>query len=236
MSLFERTLDTRMILGARDVAEDDVRVLALHARWTEEFVEALNLCPFARQARLQGRSPVHVLRGVVPCVPEAVDEAPAIEAAQREQLGTTDAEVVQFVFPGLRVDALAWEKIGKAWAQRLRTHNETGWAVAAFHPDAAYGRRTAASLVPLFRRTPFPTIQWLRLDVLARVREGRNDRERFVAPGSAEFLALLHQPPKPGIAALVADANLVTAERVGIDVLEARLRALALDAVLCYPT
>jgi hypothetical protein len=158
--------------GIAAPSEHEAAVRALHDAWTERLVEGLHLCPFARASREQGRSAVHLWEGEVPGAAGDARVEDALAQFFRACLADEKAEVVQVIVPGLSIEPLVWEKVAKAYHALLRPlHPDGGWAVAAFHPKAPFGVSSAAALVPLFRRSPFPTIQWLRLSVLERVRE-----------------------------------------------------------------
>jgi hypothetical protein len=224
-------------MGIAAPSEREAAVRALHDAWTERLVEGLHLCPFARASREQGRSAVHLWEGEVPGAAGDARVEDALAQFFLACLADAKAEVVQVIVPGLSIEPLVWEKVAKAYHALLRPlHPDGGWAVAAFHPQAPFGVSSAAALVPLFRRSPFPTIQWLRLSVLERVREGREDHDRYVAPGTPEFLAILSTPPRPGVARVVAEANERTAYRVGIERIVDEQEALAIAGAMAYPT
>ncbi|MDC0668490.1 hypothetical protein [Nannocystis radixulma] len=158
---------------------------ALHARYVQEVVEDLSLCPFARKCRELGR--LH--RPTFPSPPSPH------EAARRLADVVTahpDAEVVLLTFvtrgalPGTPPAPTAAER---AFADTERFEEfvkevrdvyaglprvPARFYMVAFHP--AYTRvesgrpLTPDSLVPLLRRTPDPVIQCIRADLLDQIR------------------------------------------------------------------
>lgn len=160
---------------------------ALHARYVQEVVEELGLCPFARKCRELGR--LHrptflVAEGVRP------------EAAARRLAALldahADAEVVLLTFvtrgaiagtpapPTEHERAFADTERFEEFIRELReAYGALGRAgerfyMVGFHPafTRAETKRplTADSLVPLLRRTPDPVVQCIRADLLDQIR------------------------------------------------------------------
>jgi hypothetical protein len=102
-------------------------------------------------------------------------------------------------------------------------------AFAALHPRLRYNADSAAALVPLFRRAPDPTIQWVRLDAIHAIYEGRDDDTRFVDLADAEAY-VKSAPPRASLYDRIADANAAEAARLGVARLEAMLAEISEDA------
>lgn len=158
---------------------------ALHARYVQEVVEDLGLCPFARKCRELGR--LHRPTFFAPPSPhEAARRLADVVAAH------PDVEVVLLTFvtrgavPGTppapspverqfadteRFDEFVKE-VRDVYAGLPRV--PARFYMVAFHPayTRAESRRplTPDSLVPLLRRTPDPVIQCIRADLLDQIR------------------------------------------------------------------
>ena len=213
-----------------DAIEREIVAQALDGNrwWQQSIVEALNLCPWAMSARREGRARVEVFTGAVPRDPRG-GITPPLRDLVVDLLHDDRVEVFQLVFPGLPLDALGFER----WAKALTAaaHDAFGRsavvAVAAFHPALPWRREPALALVPLLRRAPDPTVQWLRLDVLERVREGRSQGDVWLPSDPVEAARVLAEAARPSVAARVAEANAARVASIGHDTLEARLRARA---------
>lgn len=153
---------------------DDDEVHRIHARYLEEVVEGLGLCPFARHSREQGRVHRPLFR---------VDaQGPSAEAVAHD-LATltrahTDAEIVlaTFVDPQQRFDAPGdFEAFVAAVRTAYQASDAPLYFMVAFHPRLAETiddtrPLTKDTLVPLIRRTPDPVIQCVNAEVLERAR------------------------------------------------------------------
>lgn len=152
----------------------------IHDRYLHEVIEGLNLCPFARRSREEGRvhRPLFFPRASGDPTPERCAEALAQLVATHD-----DAEIVLLTFvphvghPFCDVDPF------EAFVPRVRdAYGELGaspFYMVAFHPGlgtSLVGKPlTRHNLVPLIRRTPDPVIQCVRAEVLDRVRREAQD-------------------------------------------------------------
>lgn len=165
-------------------------IQAVHDRYQQEAVEDLNLCPFARRSREQGR--VH--RPLV----YASEPAPAAAAAHRLReisRAHPDVEVVLITFVLPREADHPWHDVDQfeEVVKAVREAYEAGegarprYYMVGFHPSPrppdARRRPTPESLVPLLRRSPDPVIQCIRADLLDDLR-----RQAQVA-ADARFMA-----------------------------------------------
>ena len=159
--------------------------LRLFRRYRHEIVEAYGLCPWARDARMAE----HVL------LQEDDAVGPSLETLAK--LAKLDIEVAVLVYPRVGLELAAFER----FVSRLRDADAKihplgtiPFAMAAFHPDAAYDASDPERLIPFLRRTPDPTIQVVRSSVLDRVRGGAPQGTSFVSVASLN-LDVVVQPP-----------------------------------------
>jgi hypothetical protein len=206
--------------------------LRLHARYTTEIVEALELCPWAQEARREGRVETRVFT----CT--AAQSQPVLDELAR--LGTrSDIDVAFLLFPGLDLDRLAFAHfVSELRAGDAARHavGQTVVALADFHPCAPVDVSSAERLVPYLRRTPDLTIQVVRRDALQRVRMSPDQGTSFVDVSQLtveSWLGTLSQSP-PSLAARVAKHNLRTVERVGTAALAERIDAILADRHASY--
>lgn len=188
--------------------------------YTQDFVERYFLCPFAREGRKRGES-----RTAVVWHSEG-DEAKLL-APLFGALCDPSLVVLQVVFPHLTVKPEYWVE----FCARLssRAHALAGapatFAVAALHPRLSYRTETPYGLIPLFRRAPDPTLQWVRLSTLEELHRGREKGSSFV--DAAHLLALLtDERVAPSLYDKVAQSNQDTLERLGLQRLVSELEQL----------
>ncbi len=203
----------------------------IYLRYASEVVEALGLCPWAARARREGRVRLHVVLG------EGADLDAAFEALESLR-DEARVDVGLLIFPRLAADRRAFAD----FAERLRVIDARGgarpvdrsFALAPFHPDADADLATAARLTPFIRRSPDPTIQCVRESALEAVR-GEADQGTVFFDGRRPDLArYLRSRPAPALHERVADLNLHTVERVGVDQVEAILADIRRDRDRTY--
>jgi len=85
--------------------------------------------------------------------------------------------------------------------------------------------------VPLLRRAPDPTLQWVRLAALDALYEGREE-PRFVDPD--HLAAYLAKPPVKPLYDRIAESNFEEARRVGFARLESIFDEIADEARRAY--
>jgi hypothetical protein len=134
--------------------------LRANARYVEEVVIGWNLCPWAARAWQTGAVERRVFLNELP-------DVAGVAAFIAEVDALPGCEVGMAIFPRAVVSVGAWEK----FAEQVR-RAAGAFVVAAFHPD--YRREgeaatNAAQLVSAIRRTPDPTLQFLRASQLAAV-------------------------------------------------------------------
>lgn len=152
-------------------------IQAVHERYQREAVEDLNLCPFARRCREQGR--VH--RPLV----YATEPAPAIAGARTLRdisAAHPDVEVVLITFVLPREadhpwhDVDAFEEVVKEVREAYESEGaRPRYYMVGFHPrprpQDPRRKATPESLVPTLRRSPDPVIQCIRADLLDDLRK-----------------------------------------------------------------
>lgn len=197
--------------------------LRLYRRYAVEIVEGLSFCPYAEKTREDG----HTRELVV--TDEAPTDAAILEAI--EAIATDPVVHVGFVIlPWLALDQPALghrvEDLRKA---HFAVRGRTVVAIEGFHPRAAPDVSAAERLTPFVRRTPDPTLQLTRLDVLERVRRGTPTGTAFFDPEAMDLETLLGEPVKAPLHERIADTNLETVLRLGVEEVEARLRDILRD-------
>jgi hypothetical protein len=203
--------------------------LRIYRRYQLEFVEALNLCPWAERARLEGHVAERVLlqpSDLVAASLRVIDELTALE----------EIEIGLIIFAGYHCARAEFERQVASMidADRARsTLTSPAFACAAFHPDAIAITSHAERLVPFLRRSPDPTIQLVRVSSLERVRKGFSEGTHFFDPTQ---INLKQPPPKRELPLRerIAKANLQTVERVGVSHAEEILQHIYQDRDASY--
>jgi hypothetical protein len=207
-----------------DITELEREVLRVNARYLDEVVERFGLCPWADRARREGQVSSWVFQQDSP---EIFD---ASLAALSELARSPHVEVGLFLYPFLELARLDFEH----FVRRLRVleteRHQVGtepFAMAAFHPDAEPKLDDPERLIPYLRRSPYPTIQVIRLSALERVRGGEEgtafwDLELLRTPG-------FHQPSPAPLRERIARANLKTVLEVGISAFQAAVGEVLAD-------
>jgi hypothetical protein len=175
------------------------RALSRNDRYLREFVEALELCPFARKCRETGRLERRVLRGGRPA--EATLEAIGELERTREEA----VEVALLIYPEFVGGLRAFEEFRDDVRKSLRL-----FYCVAFHPDLPMELSDANRAVSFLRRSPDPTLQLVRIVTLERVRSGRPTGSFYVDAATlspAELSAFEHSI---SVSEQIARANLRT--------------------------
>jgi hypothetical protein len=206
-------------------------VLRVHARYAGEVVEAFNICPFARHARLAGR----VAHRVLLQRDDALSETLAILEELVAEPPTL--EIAQLIYPNLAITPreLDWFLHRVREAEAARRPGEPVFVMAAFHPDGPLDARSPERLVAFLRRTPDPTLQLLRFARLQQMRDDAAHGTAFLDVRSLSLEELLAAPPPPlGLAERIARDNHAMAQRVGLARLEAVLADIRTDRDRSY--
>ena len=192
--------------------------LAANDRYLEDVLESMAFCPFAREGRKQGQTERHV---VIARTHDASALLPLFERAV-----TTGREVTQVIFPAAEVSPEAFRAFALQITEACHAALGIGpkLAIAPLHPEAVYRTESAFALVPLFRRAPDPTLQWVSLAALDAIYGGRGSDTQYVDP--ADMAAFAAAEPPKRLYDRIADTNFDLAERLGVDKIEAPLRDL----------
>jgi hypothetical protein len=171
-------------------------------RYLIEVVEAYDLCPWARPARLAGEVAIGILWGT-PTVDAWIELA-------RTELARPHTRVAMIVAPELSIDQAGLRAIRDEATTRIPT---TG--VAHFHPAAALDLGSPARLVPFVRRSPDPLLQLVPLAILESVRTVRPTIDLLL---QAQILGGRAAMPREDIADRIAATNhaTVTAQQAEI--------------------
>jgi hypothetical protein len=203
----------------------------LYRRYQLEIVESCGLCPWAERARVSGKFRIRVLLQADPR---------ATEGATRvidELMADPRAEVAVLVYPRLRLERLAFERfVAEVRDVDAKRHplGAIPYVFAAFHPLASPDSSDAERMIPFLRRTPDPTIQLLRSDVLEKVRSSTPQGTQFVDIRAIERLDADPKEPAVSLRQRIARTNLATVERIGVQEVSGRMDAIVQDRVGTY--
>ena len=189
--------------------------LARNDRYLREFVEALELCPFARKCRESGRLARRVLRGGRPA------EATAAAVRDLEATAEEQVEVALLIYPEFAGDVRAFEQFRDEVRRSLRL-----FYCVAFHPALPMDLSDANRAVSFLRRSPDPTLQLVRVTTLDRVRSGRPAGSVYVDASRPSPDELRKLGPLPSLSDQIAAANLRTLRRHEPVALSALLEAI----------
>lgn len=210
------------------MAPDDPRIAAAlerNDRYVREFVEAFNLCPYARRTRETGRlQRVVLLEGS-----ETAGDALVRAIENIEALAPETVDVALVIFPTLPTGkdaSVAFEQMAAAARERMQSRHaggDTPFYCVPFHPDFAEDFGDEHRAVRFIRRSPDPTVQLVRANVLRAVRgNGSADYVDVKGMSTAELMAIT---APLSVSDRIGGANLRTLETEG----PSRLRALLAD-------
>ncbi|MFK7998507.1 MAG: DUF1415 family protein [Polyangiales bacterium] len=198
----------------------------IHERFSVEFVEGFGFCPWAKKARVEGRTATRVL-----LYAEGDTRAPILDAMK--ELGEDETYEVTFIlFPALDMERKAFEQLTATLREEYAEvyDGSPPMALAAFHPSAPFNDSSAARALPFVRRSPDPTIQMVRRSVLDSVRSGSDSGTGFIDLENVDFASILSAPPsKPPLHERVAETNAATLRREGQGRLEGVLADICRD-------
>jgi len=209
--------------------QQQMREVALTANnsYVEQFVEGHGLCPYAREGRRRQETACYIHFQTDEQLEPLLDLFVAIVADPK-------LVVAQLIFPDLKVEPQAW--INFCHLLTRLGHRRVGgadvMANAALHPQLPFHASSAFSLIPLFRRAPDPTVQWVRLEQLEKLYDGRAKGSTFIDP--SELMHRLTTPAQKSLYDRVAEANQITAQRLGVARLEADLYQIHVEAGAAY--
>jgi hypothetical protein len=197
--------------------------MARNERYLREFVEALHLCPFARQCRETGK----LQRRIVLELRDAQAAVRAVEALPEESV-----EVALLIFPLARADGEESAREFEAFTATLRDwmiqahQGNPPFYCVAFHPHLPRDLLDAHRAVQFIRRSPDPTIQLVRASVLKAVRADREGGSKYVDASNLSLEQLMAVSSPLSLSDRIAEANLETLRREDPDRAEALLTSL----------
>lgn len=207
----------------QEAYEDEAR--RLYLRYAIEFVEGLNLCPWATSARVAGKTRVEILTKNDPSPEDALAPAHSISCDETIEVGL-------LVFPRLSLDRLGFERfvarVRELDAERYGIEGPR-MAMAAFHPEAEARFGNPYQLVPFIRRTPDPTIQLVRRSVLESIRQNHVEGTAWVDLSKVSVEELLKKKTKPPLHERIAENNFEKLSEYGIDHAKAVLDEIRRD-------
>jgi hypothetical protein len=180
----------------------EAAALARNDRYLREFVEALELCPFARKCRESGRLARRALRGERPA------EATAAAVRELELTSEEQVEVALLIYPEFAGDLRAFEELRDEVRGSLRL-----FYCVAFHPALPMDLSDANRAVSFLRRSPDPTLQLVRISTLDRVRSGRPSGSTYLDPARLSPDELRSTVRRLSVSEQIAEANLGTLQR-----------------------
>ena len=229
-----------MTTGGASAADPRVATALLrNDRYLREFVEAWNLCPWARFCREGGKLHRRVLlaAGGAPGSPEFLSAAHEVDAAIAavEALPPDSVEVGLLILPAL-APALALGPEGSLRFEQLCTavraatdarhaQREPPFFCVPFHPDFPEDLATPARAVRFLRRSPDPTLQLVRRSLLREVR-GRSPDTLVVDPAKLTDAELARLEVPESVSDRIARGGLETLRREGAEKARAMLDEL----------
>jgi len=178
--------------------------LARNDRYLIEFIEALNLCPFAKGCREGGKLHREVLPMNALDVPTVLARVEALEARP-----DGDVDIGLFLFPKLTIEWRPWERfvseVRRACEQKRG--GPLAYFMVAFHPDMPLDLANADRAVSFLRRSPDPTIQLVSSAATDRARDAARDgRELSRVIAEAGLRAIKEAGPEK-LAALLQEIH-----------------------------
>jgi len=188
----------------------------VYARYQSEIVEGLDFCPFAARAREDGAVRVTVCGEAQPTHERVLSIADALASDGAIEIGLV-------LFTRVSLGRMDWHRfvaeLHDLDAKTARPLSKQ-FAAAAFHPDAEPDLGSPARLVSFVRRTPDPTIQFVRHSVLVRMRSRDPAETKYVPPDQLEAyvrsLASRTVEERVPLAERIARANLDTVRTQGV--------------------
>ena len=146
-------------------------------RYLREFIEDLSICPYARMCREQGRLYRAVFLQSQPTAKAIAEFVLSLEPLTQFEIGLL--LFPNFAGPGAVGDAHAFERlVSEARNQYGKLRKPPpGFFLVAFHPTMPSNLSNPDVAVRFMRRSPDPTIQLVRPEVIDSVRNPHHDRE-----------------------------------------------------------
>ncbi|MGD8316870.1 MAG: hypothetical protein PVH76_03950 [Myxococcales bacterium] len=129
--------------------------LRLYERYQTELVERFTICPWAKGARLEGRTRAHVLTD------RRADPA-LLEPVLHKWAADETVDVAFVIAPRFDAGAEAFAE----WSESVGRSTHGAFIAAAFHPEPP----AVSGVVQFLRQTPDPTTQLVRRTTLESIR------------------------------------------------------------------
>ena len=172
--------------------------LRLHERYHRELIERFSVCPWAKAARLEGRTRTHV-------VPEASCSAAELAPLVGTWAVDETVDVAFVIVPRFSSGRDAFAE----WVSSLAEQTNEVFLSAPFHPGAP----DEAGSVQFLRQTPDPTAQLVRRSRLEEIRA--QDPPHYKDIFELDLRSLEATKPASSVAASVHSYNQRTLEREG---------------------
>jgi hypothetical protein len=188
--------------------------IRVYRRYAVEIVERFRFCPYAERCREEGAT-----REIV-----CLDAEPDLERSLslvRAAADDSSIEIGLLLYPNATLGRL---ELARFVEQLRRAHqSDKGglvMAMEAFHPEGEADLESADRHVPFVRRTPDPTIQLVRHEVLLRVRRAGDHGTAFFDPSRMSLEELLSKPAPVPLHTQIAKNNLATTCAHGVAAIE----------------
>lgn len=129
--------------------------LRLYERYQRELIERFSICPWAKAARLAGRTRAHVLTDGLA---DSATLTPIVDQWAAEEA----VDVAFIIAPRFEAGVEAFAD----WSAAIGRSSGGVFIAAAFHPESSGG----AGVVQFLRQTPDPTTQLVRRATLETIR------------------------------------------------------------------
>jgi hypothetical protein len=174
----------------------------LYARYQEELVERFSVCPWAKVARLEGRTRAHV-------VTDTRLEPHLLGPVIEDWSNDAGVDVAVVIAPRFGAGAEAFGE----WSAAIGQLADPVFVAAGFHPDAS-----GPGVVHFLRQTPDPTTQLVRRSRLEEIRS--QDPPHYANIFELDLRELEANAPVRTVAASVFAHNTRTLAREGRDRLQ----------------
>lgn len=206
--------------------------LRVYRRYVVEIVERFGLCPWAERARIDRRTHERIL---------LEDDPDRLEQSLEQIRNWGDdpsCEVGLLIYPRLMLDRFSFERYVGRLREKDASRHPAGapapFAMATFHPDAPPDTASGERLIPFLRRTPDPTIQLVRFELLEQLKARRPQGTEFLDLGKLNLMALESAQPELGLRERIAQQNLATVEGHGLSRFNALLDEIVRDRAESY--
>lgn len=175
-----------------------LEALRLYERYQTELVERYSICPWAKNARLDGRTRAHV-------VTDSECDLASLVPLLAHWSAEPSVDVAFVIAPRFEAGLEAFAE----WSSAVGRATHGVFVAASFHPDAS----ETPGLVQFLRQTPDPTVQLVRRAMLERIRS--QDAPHYTDIFELDLRALEVDKPIRTVAASVFAHNAQLIEREG---------------------